>query len=350
MEEIQSLRRQTNQLGQLYIKINEELKRSPEVRLHEASQSSLSRSRGLGLDEKKGAPVGAPHLPPPGISPPAPAPAQALAQPLKPADAKLDGAHFGYTNPIRSHAGLTAQALMGQASVEDLRRRLALKELERLLAEAKADPSQQLALADRSRKLISSIELRFEQSEAFLKAAKEVADSGLSWRLSGEIRSRQIQGKEMHASALLLSQQLLGQISGGLDVKLSDALQQRQLGLLKEIHVDFATLQKHPEVLVRGAAAAPELKALIADLAELEHRIRNPSMPVEEKKAVIAAAGYSGPGLDGNGHWFTCPNGHPYVIGECGGAVQESTCPECGHRIGGSGYQLASGNRALSLQ
>ena len=24
----------------------------------------------------------------------------------------------------------------------------------------------------------------------------------------------------------------------------------------------------------------------------------------------------------GQGHWFTCPNGHPYFIGECGGAMQ----------------------------
>ena len=24
-------------------------------------------------------------------------------------------------------------------------------------------------------------------------------------------------------------------------------------------------------------------------------------------------------GLD-SGHWYECPNGHPYVIGECGGA------------------------------
>ena len=21
------------------------------------------------------------------------------------------------------------------------------------------------------------------------------------------------------------------------------------------------------------------------------------------------------------GHWYSCPNGHPYVIGDCGGAV-----------------------------
>ena len=35
------------------------------------------------------------------------------------------------------------------------------------------------------------------------------------------------------------------------------------------------------------------------------------------------------------GHWFKCPNGHYYCIGECGGAMQEAKCPECGATIGG---------------
>ena len=39
-------------------------------------------------------------------------------------------------------------------------------------------------------------------------------------------------------------------------------------------------------------------------------------------------------GLSG-GHWFECKNGHSYVIGECGGAMQKSKCPECKEEIGG---------------
>ena len=39
------------------------------------------------------------------------------------------------------------------------------------------------------------------------------------------------------------------------------------------------------------------------------------------------------------GHWFECENGHPYVIGECGGAVQERKC-SCGAPIGGGGHRL----------
>ncbi|OAQ22439.1 hypothetical protein K457DRAFT_84860 [Linnemannia elongata AG-77] len=49
--------------------------------------------------------------------------------------------------------------------------------------------------------------------------------------------------------------------------------------------------------------------------------------------------------LYGAGHFFRCPNGHSYVIGECGGAMQESTCPECGAPVGGRSHQLAAGNQ-----
>jgi hypothetical protein len=51
-----------------------------------------------------------------------------------------------------------------------------------------------------------------------------------------------------------------------------------------------------------------------------------------------------GAGWLGHGHWYACENGHPYVIGDCGGAVMVSTCPECGVRIGGANHRAAAGN------
>ncbi|KAF9584715.1 hypothetical protein BGW38_005439, partial [Lunasporangiospora selenospora] len=53
--------------------------------------------------------------------------------------------------------------------------------------------------------------------------------------------------------------------------------------------------------------------------------------------------------LRGNGHWYMCPNGHTYVIGECGMAMQESQCPECGARIGGGSHELLQTN-SVNLQ
>ena len=58
----------------------------------------------------------------------------------------------------------------------------------------------------------------------------------------------------------------------------------------------------------------------------------------EELMTIVSAVGLS------QGHWFKCPKGHYYCIGECGGAVQESKCPECGSTIGGQSHALAAGN------
>ena len=45
------------------------------------------------------------------------------------------------------------------------------------------------------------------------------------------------------------------------------------------------------------------------------------------------------------GHWFKCPNGHYYCIGECGGAMHEAKCPDCGATIGGRQHTLRSDNQ-----
>jgi hypothetical protein len=41
---------------------------------------------------------------------------------------------------------------------------------------------------------------------------------------------------------------------------------------------------------------------------------------------------------------FQCKNGHPYAIGECGGAMQQSRCPECGEVIGGANHAIDATN------
>lgn len=46
----------------------------------------------------------------------------------------------------------------------------------------------------------------------------------------------------------------------------------------------------------------------------------------------------------GKGHWFKCPNGHVYAIGDCGGATVEGRCPECSATIGGGSHTLRSDN------
>jgi len=58
-----------------------------------------------------------------------------------------------------------------------------------------------------------------------------------------------------------------------------------------------------------------------------------------EKMGIVKAIGLS------KGHWFKCPNGHYYCIGECGGAMQMAKCPECKADIGGTRHTLTAGNQ-----
>ena len=48
--------------------------------------------------------------------------------------------------------------------------------------------------------------------------------------------------------------------------------------------------------------------------------------------------------------WYRCPYGHLYVVGECGGPMQQSRCPECGQIIGGRDHVPANRNMVANLE
>ncbi|KAG2420534.1 hypothetical protein HFD88_000146 [Aspergillus terreus] len=60
----------------------------------------------------------------------------------------------------------------------------------------------------------------------------------------------------------------------------------------------------------------------------------------EERMAVVAAMSRE---FRGTGHWYYCENGHPFTIGECGGAMELSRCPDCGAAVGGQDHRTATG-------
>ncbi|XP_078363996.1 uncharacterized protein LOC144648252 [Oculina patagonica] len=62
--------------------------------------------------------------------------------------------------------------------------------------------------------------------------------------------------------------------------------------------------------------------------------------PTKQKPMTVKAMNFS------QGHWYKCPNGHIYAIGDCGGAMEQMSCPEagCGAIIGGRHHTLAQGN------
>lgn len=62
----------------------------------------------------------------------------------------------------------------------------------------------------------------------------------------------------------------------------------------------------------------------------------------EERKMIVSAMKMQ------PGHWYKCPNGHVYVITECGGAMESRQCPDCNATIGGGSHRLASGNQVAS--
>ncbi|KAF8263570.1 hypothetical protein EI94DRAFT_1772886 [Lactarius quietus] len=69
-------------------------------------------------------------------------------------------------------------------------------------------------------------------------------------------------------------------------------------------------------------------------------------MSLKEKRDIIKALG-----LSPSGHYNNCENGHTFVIGECGGAMQEARCPECNAPIGGSHHRLHQSNtRAMEFE
>uniref|UniRef100_A0A3Q3W7K3 RZ-type domain-containing protein n=1 Tax=Mola mola TaxID=94237 RepID=A0A3Q3W7K3_MOLML len=62
----------------------------------------------------------------------------------------------------------------------------------------------------------------------------------------------------------------------------------------------------------------------------------------DERKMIVSAMNMR------PGHWYKCPNGHVYVITECGGAMESRVCPDCKATIGGASHTLARGNQVAS--
>ncbi|XP_064087988.1 NFX1-type zinc finger-containing protein 1-like isoform X2 [Macrobrachium nipponense] len=77
-------------------------------------------------------------------------------------------------------------------------------------------------------------------------------------------------------------------------------------------------------------------------LQESEKYIGGLGISDEERISILDAMGLK------QGHWYKCPNGHIYCITECGGAMVEANCPECGARIGGGSHSLRSDNQVAT--
>jgi hypothetical protein len=93
-----------------------------------------------------------------------------------------------------------------------------------------------------------------------------------------------------------------------------------------------------------------DLVSSMPDLAkqalEMKEALKDRKKEIAEVlKAMNIVDGYDYGG-SWSAHWYECPNGHPYFIGDCGGAMQESRCIECHAPIGGHSHMLNSTNRS----
>mgnify|MGYP005983858961 CR=1 FL=1 len=95
--------------------------------------------------------------------------------------------------------------------------------------------------------------------------------------------------------------------------------------------------------LLHGATKFCDEDKVIVLLKELSRMVAaSIGISDKERREIVQAIGLK------QGHWYKCPNGHPYAIGECGGAMQEAVCPECKAKIGGRNHALTAGNRVAT--
>ena len=112
-----------------------------------------------------------------------------------------------------------------------------------------------------------------------------------------------------------------------------------------------AQLQRAGEAADAACEGAQASEAAVVEAAEavrkrLEARSKalDSVLSDEEARMIVRALGYTDRGFTGQGHWYQCPEGHTYLITECGGATVEGRCIECGAAIGGSGHVLRGDN------
>jgi len=83
-----------------------------------------------------------------------------------------------------------------------------------------------------------------------------------------------------------------------------------------------------------AASVQADIEATSSMLKEL---VFYSAVSTRELRTVFQAMGFS------TGHWYTCVNGHPFTIGECGMPMELASCPECGQPVGGQQHRAVDG-------
>ena len=110
-------------------------------------------------------------------------------------------------------------------------------------------------------------------------------------------------------------------------------VKEEDMTLLQEIKSYATNGSKIPKITEESM-----YERMLKGLQNMPKKYRVP-LTIDERRMIIKAIGAK------TGSWYKCPNGHYYQIGECGGAMQTSKCPECGETIGGRNHQLLGSNQ-----
>ncbi|KAM9281709.1 E3 ubiquitin-protein ligase RNF213 isoform 3-T4 [Morus bassanus] len=83
----------------------------------------------------------------------------------------------------------------------------------------------------------------------------------------------------------------------------------------------------------------PVLRPL-RNLAFHPHTMEHSFLPTMPEDIMAQARGWEGVATL---RWYTCPNGHPCTVGECGRPMEISRCLDCGVEVGGHQHKSVSG-------
>ncbi|XP_063149004.1 E3 ubiquitin-protein ligase RNF213 [Candoia aspera] len=86
----------------------------------------------------------------------------------------------------------------------------------------------------------------------------------------------------------------------------------------------------------------------LRNLAFSPNTMQNAFLPTMPEDMLAQAVKWQGMK---NVHWYTCPNGHPCIVGECGQPMQHGVCVDCGVQIGGVNHTpLPNFRKARNIQ
>ncbi len=226
--------------------------------------------------------------------------------------------------------------------VTDLRRR-------RSLASTMEYPSNVLQVRNRLLATVLAIRCDFAILFDFLTFKRKVATRGL--QLSGDWTTAELhldfganrkECENMIMEALARNQPM-HEVEGRLYFARFTALERSngegtstELLTEAEAHLGHArhVCEAHPG----------ETAGMLSEITSVETMLHDgvfySNVTTEEKRAIYAAMARE---FQTTGHWYRCANGHPFTIGECGGAMEVTNCPVCGVAIGGRNHETVEG-------